>query len=83
MSLCHALSTGQCCICIRWIKLLQHLVGRGCSLAGNSIRGCNAQELHCPLPSTTLSLRKKNEKDGKTRQEKMILAEHVMGILNN
>ena len=81
MSLRCAQTTRQCHICIRWIKLLQHLIGRGCSLAGKGSRGCNAQELHYPLPSTTLQLRKK--KDGKTRQEKMILAEHVMGILNN
>lgn len=79
MSLCCALTTRQCRICIRWTKLLQHLRGKGCSLAEKGSRGCNAQELHYPLPSTTLW----GGGGGKTRQEKMIMGEHVMGILNN
>jgi len=38
------------------------LIGRGCSLAGEGSRGCNAQELHYPLPNTTLELRGKKKR---------------------
>lgn len=44
---------------------------------------CSGTPLSLAQHNTIVEQKKEKKKDGKTRQEEMILAQHVMGILNN